>query len=181
MEPVERAKDVELGLAEALHSCQLRRLCVDPLRGWCSSQAPGHVSPNRMHFRVHKHPYLPQKHPGKTKWGYSGCHVEMLEDTCAFDVPSVDTDRAAPYWENTRTMLENIPFSLVTATWLLQQLTRSECVCMRGVSGICACGWVSKGNRTIIYSAIWSSRLERQTGICFNYLLLVSAASVTQA
>lgn len=35
-------------------------------------------------------------------------------------------------------------------------------------------------NRTIIYSAIWSSRLERETGICFNYLL-VSASSVTQA
>lgn len=52
---------------------------------------------------------------------------------------------------------------------------------MRGMSGMCACGRVSKYNRTIIYSAIWSSRLGRQTGIRFNYLLLVSAASVTQA
>ena len=50
------------------------------------------------------------------------------------------------------------------------------------VSGVSA--WaqscVFKYNRTIIYSAIWSSRLERETGICFNYLL-VSASSVTQA
>lgn len=50
--------------------------------------------------------------------------------------------------------------------------------CVRGHVGV-RC--VFKYNRTIIYSAIWSSRLERETGICFNYLLLVSASSVTQA
>lgn len=58
-----------------------------------------------------------------------------------------------------------------------------ERVCVHeSVSGVSA--WarrrVLKYNRTIIYSAIWSSRLERETGICFNYLL-VSASSVTQA
>lgn len=46
------------------------------------------------------------------------------------------------------------------------------------VCGACvpACVRVYIYNRTIIYSAIWSSIVERETGICFNYLLPVGVS-----
>lgn len=110
----------------------------------------------------------------------------MLQDTCVFNVASVSIEPGSPllgkYPHCWRTFLPSRNANIV-ASALAQPFSsmRSECVCMRGVSGMCVCGRVSKYNRTIIYSAIWTSRLEGQTGICFNYLLLVSAASVTQA
>lgn len=118
--------------------------------------------------------------------GTQAAMLKCSETPVYLMLPLSPLSRAVPYWENTHTAGEHF-FLLGTPTLLLRRWTqpfssmRSECVCMRGVSGACACGRVSKYNHTIIYSAIWSSRLEGQTGIRFNYLLLVSAASVTQA
>lgn len=98
---------MELSLAEERHSCQLKRLCKSSMRLILPRLLEMSL-PAGCFSRLHSILTCYRSTKPRPN-GYVGCRVEVLRDTCAFNVSSVYTDMGSPLLGEYHTVLENIP------------------------------------------------------------------------